>query len=127
MSASCPSSPHARWCSTLTGLACWPGPYLHADVDVWDPAAVPDLLLGWRLPTCSVVARVASRDRVIAVRLALTEERHGPDAAAHWELTGRPSDAVGPLTPVPAVARSTLATRSKCSPSATDDHLPVQK
>ena len=57
------------------------------------------LLLGWRLPTCSVVGRVASRDRVIAVWLALTEEWHGPDAAAHRELTGRPSDAFGPLTP----------------------------
>jgi len=113
MSASCPSSPHARWCSTLTRLACWPGPYLHADVDVWDLAAVPDLLLSWRWPTCSVVSRVASRDRVIAVRLTLTEERHGPDAAAHRELTGRLSDAFGPLTPVRAAARSNLATRSK--------------
>lgn len=91
----------ARHPVTRTGVADLDGAglpdgglYLHVDVDVCDPADVPDLLY----PTpggpplddvLAAVARVVATGRVLAVGLAATWHHDAPDAGARREVVRR--------------------------------------
>jgi arginase len=73
--------------------------YLHVDVDVCDPDAVPDLLYpapgGPTLDdVLGAVHRVAATGRVAALGIAATWRQNGPGAPAHRELTRRLRQAV---------------------------------
>ncbi|PZS30199.1 MAG: arginase [Pseudonocardiales bacterium] len=66
--------------------------YLHVDVDVCDPEAIPDLLYpapgGPPLDNVlAAVHRVAATGRVAAVGIAATWRQNGPGAAAHRKFT----------------------------------------
>lgn len=75
--------------------------YLHVDIDVADPAEVPDLL--YPAPggpsvaaVLAAVQRVAATGRVVAVGVAATWRHGGESAAAHDELLRRLVAAVQP-------------------------------